>query len=57
MQVRLTVLLVPQPFNPGYEWFNTSQNVVIPNPLKSSFNEYTGGVFQQATSIVTETGK
>ncbi|KIJ20369.1 glycoside hydrolase family 16 protein [Paxillus involutus ATCC 200175] len=43
------------PFNAGYIWQNTSANEVIPNPSISTQNTYTGGVLQQATSVVTET--
>ncbi|KAF9226685.1 glycoside hydrolase family 16 protein [Gyrodon lividus] len=43
------------PFNAGYIWTNTSENEVIPNPSISTQNSYTGGVLQQATSVVTET--
>jgi hypothetical protein len=38
-------------------WFNTSQNLVIPNTTITQQNTYTGGVFQQATSGLTTTGK
>jgi beta-glucanase (GH16 family) len=43
------------PFNAGYEWFNTSQNLIIPNPEISVQNSYIGGRTQQATSVVTQT--
>ncbi|CAA7258630.1 unnamed protein product [Cyclocybe aegerita] len=43
------------PFNAGYDWFNTSANLIIPDPTISVLNEYKGGVFQQATSVVSET--
>ncbi|KAF7315039.1 Glycoside hydrolase family 16 protein [Mycena indigotica] len=41
------------PFNNGYVWFNTSDNLVIANPSLSELNTYIGGAYQQATSVVT----
>lgn len=43
------------PFNHAYEWFNTTANEVIVNASISAQNSYTGGVTQQATSVVTST--
>ena len=43
-----------QPFNAEYDWFNTSSNEVIYDTSLSYQNTYTGGVYQQATSVVTE---
>jgi len=43
------------PFNRGYQWLNTSQNYIVPNPRLSVLNGYIGGAFQQATSTVTTT--
>lgn len=43
------------PFNDHYVWFNTSDNLIIADPDVTIFNVYVGGVFQQATSSVTET--
>jgi beta-glucanase (GH16 family) len=43
------------PFNAEYVWLNTSSNLIIPNPTISTLNTYTGGAFQQATSVVTMT--
>lgn len=43
------------PFNNGYHWFNTSDNLIIPNPAISQLNTYIGGADQQATSTVTTT--
>jgi beta-glucanase (GH16 family) len=43
------------PFNAAYQWFNTTENLIIPNTSATFLNEYMGGVFQQATSGVTET--
>lgn len=42
------------PFNAGYNWFNTTNNLDIPNPSVTALNEYAGGVFQQAISAVSE---
>ncbi|KAF9647162.1 glycoside hydrolase family 16 protein [Thelephora ganbajun] len=41
------------PFNAGYEWFNTTENLIIPDPTITQLNSYTGGVFQQAISAVS----
>ena len=46
-----------QPFNAAYVWFNTSDNEVIADPTISFQNSYTGGVTQQATSVVTQTNQ
>ncbi|KIM47853.1 glycoside hydrolase family 16 protein [Hebeloma cylindrosporum] len=43
------------PFNAGYHWLNTSDNLIIYNASKSVLNEYAGAAFQQATSVVSET--
>ncbi|KAF7966825.1 hypothetical protein HWV62_36925 [Athelia sp. TMB] len=43
------------PFNPSYTWLNTSDNLVIADPTISSLNGYRGGIYQQATSVVTVT--
>jgi beta-glucan synthesis-associated protein KRE6 len=45
------------PFNAGYNWFNTSDNLIIYNETITELNPYKGGAFQQATSGVTETSK
>jgi len=45
------------PFNNEYIWFNTSDNLIIPNPVNSTLNTYIGGAFQQATSVVTQTNQ
>ncbi|KAI0640797.1 beta-glucan synthesis-associated [Trametes meyenii] len=44
-----------QPFNEGYVWFNTPDNLIILDLSISTLNSYIGGVYQQATSVVTET--
>ncbi|KAJ7169728.1 beta-glucan synthesis-associated [Mycena filopes] len=43
------------PFNNKYIWFNTSDNLIIPDLENSVLNSYIGGAFQQATSVVTNT--
>ncbi|KAJ7783618.1 beta-glucan synthesis-associated protein [Mycena maculata] len=43
------------PFNHEYIWFNTSENLIIPNLVNSTLNGYIGGAFQQATSVVSST--
>lgn len=43
------------PFNEGYHYKNDSTNVIIPDPTVTVQNDYLGGVFQQATSGVTDT--
>ncbi|KAJ6604495.1 beta-glucan synthesis-associated protein [Mycena vulgaris] len=45
------------PFNNEYIWFNTSDNLIIPDPTVTVLNSYIGGAFQQATSAVTETSQ
>lgn len=43
------------PFNAKYEWFNTTDNMIIYDSTITYLNSYTGGVYQQATSGVTVT--
>ncbi|EDR01855.1 glycoside hydrolase family 16 protein, partial [Laccaria bicolor S238N-H82] len=43
------------PFNNGYAWANTSQNMIIPNTTGTELNSYVGGVTQQSTSGLTIT--
>ncbi|KAJ7099618.1 beta-glucan synthesis-associated protein [Mycena crocata] len=45
------------PFNDKYIWFNTSDNLIIPDLVNSELNTYIGGAFQQATSVVTQTSQ
>ncbi|KIY45768.1 glycoside hydrolase family 16 protein [Fistulina hepatica ATCC 64428] len=45
------------PFNYEYAWFNTSENLIIPNASISKLNTYTGGIYQQATSVVSKTAQ
>ncbi|KAJ7740934.1 glycoside hydrolase family 16 protein [Mycena maculata] len=45
------------PFNAAYVWFNTSENLIIPNLTMSQLNSYIGGAEQQATSVVTLTNQ
>ncbi|KAH8113341.1 beta-glucan synthesis-associated [Phellopilus nigrolimitatus] len=41
------------PFNYAYDWFNTTNNMIIADTSISEQNTYTGGVLQQASSVVT----
>lgn len=43
------------PFNEAYDWFNTSANLIIPNPDQTTLNSYVGAAYQQATSGLTAT--
>ncbi|KAF8143499.1 beta-glucan synthesis-associated protein-domain-containing protein [Mycena galopus ATCC 62051] len=45
------------PYNAGYHWDNTSANLIIADPTLSILNEYAGSVYQQATSVVTNTNQ
>ncbi|PSS37591.1 hypothetical protein PHLCEN_2v607 [Hermanssonia centrifuga] len=45
------------PFNEEYQWFNTTDNLIIPNATATFLNPYMGGAFQQATSGVTESNQ
>jgi len=45
------------PFNTGYIWDNSSDNLFIADPTLSHQNSYSGGVFQQATSVVSTTNQ
>ncbi|KAM5536682.1 hypothetical protein V8D89_009609 [Ganoderma adspersum] len=45
------------PFNEYYEWYNTTDNLIIPDPTVSLLNTYKGGSLQQTTSVVTETNQ
>jgi len=46
-----------QPFNHGYIWENTTDNMYIANPAMSRLNVYMGSITQQATSVVTQTNQ
>ncbi|KAJ7703191.1 beta-glucan synthesis-associated protein-domain-containing protein [Mycena rosella] len=39
----------------AYEWNNSSDNMIIPDPTISSLNTFKGSITQQATSVVTST--
>ncbi|KAI0735053.1 glycoside hydrolase family 16 protein [Earliella scabrosa] len=43
------------PFNYQYTWIETPENLFIANDTASLLNGYKGGVFQQATSVVSLT--
>jgi hypothetical protein len=45
------------PFNAGYNWFNTSDNLIIYNSSTTTLNGYQGGVFQQAISSLSVTNQ
>ncbi|KAJ7052502.1 glycoside hydrolase family 16 protein [Mycena amicta] len=45
------------PFNAGYTWDNSSDNLYIASSQLSNQNSYSGGVFQQATSVVSTTNQ
>ena len=33
------------PFNVGYEWFNTTENFIVPDPTVTELNSHAGGEF------------
>jgi hypothetical protein len=43
------------PFNAAYIWDNSTDNLFIADTTLSHQNSYSGGVFQQATSVVSTT--
>ncbi|KAF7362900.1 GH16 domain-containing protein [Mycena venus] len=43
------------PFNAGYVWANTSDNMQVMDWSLSHQNSYSGGIYQQPTSVVTTT--
>ncbi|KAG6905633.1 hypothetical protein DXG01_001497 [Tephrocybe rancida] len=45
------------PFNAKYQWFNSSDNLIIPDPLTTQQNAYKGGAFQQTTSGLSLTNQ
>ena len=53
----LSLLTFFQPFNHGYLWDNTTDNMYIADPDASSLNTFIGNVLQQATSVVTQTNQ
>jgi hypothetical protein len=46
---------VIKPFNAGYRWGDTPDNLIIGNPAISTQNTYIGGPNQQATSVISVT--
>lgn len=50
-----TDVFILQPYNYQYTWKNTSDNFILEDPTISILNTYTGGVYQQATSVVSKT--
>ena len=51
------LLTFAQPFNNGYIWENTTNNMYIPDPSISYLNTFIGSATQQATSVVTQTNQ
>ncbi|CAK5262386.1 unnamed protein product [Mycena citricolor] len=45
------------PFDASYQWSNTSANMIIPDTTLSSQNTYSGGIYQQAASVLTTTNQ
>ena len=45
------------PFNWKYEWYNTSDNLIISDDDVTKFNDYLGGVYQQASSCLSMTNQ
>ncbi|KAJ7020055.1 beta-glucan synthesis-associated [Mycena alexandri] len=45
------------PFDAGYKSFNSTDNLVIPDTSSSSQNAFVGNVFQQTTSVLTNTNQ
>jgi len=43
------------PFDQGYNWFNTTENQIIPDTSTTYHNLYQGGKFQETTSSITKT--
>jgi len=43
------------PFDYQYAWDNTTENLIIADDTISHLNEYLGGQFQEASSVITET--
>lgn len=38
------------PYNANYNWLNTTDNLILYDPVKTVLNSYKGGVYQQTTS-------
>ncbi|KAI0778299.1 glycoside hydrolase family 16 protein [Trametes elegans] len=52
---QLTAPLPVQPFNYAYEWkYNGTGYLIIEDETVSKMNSYAGGVYQQASSVVTK---
>ncbi|KAJ7733388.1 glycoside hydrolase family 16 protein [Mycena maculata] len=45
------------PFDAGYRAFNSTDNLIIPDPSISAQNAFVGNVFQQTTSVLTDTNQ
>ncbi|KAF8897828.1 glycoside hydrolase family 16 protein [Infundibulicybe gibba] len=46
-----------QPFNYGYIWDNSTENMILTDPTISQLNTFIGSITQQATSVVTSTNQ
>ncbi|KAI0947300.1 hypothetical protein AcV7_009758 [Taiwanofungus camphoratus] len=45
------------PYNKEYQWYNTSETLIIRDTSITTINTYRGGVYQQATSCLTDTNQ
>ncbi|CAK5265555.1 unnamed protein product [Mycena citricolor] len=45
------------PFDSGYSWDNSTTNLIIPNPAISQQNSFNGNLFQEASSVVSNTNQ
>lgn len=54
---RVSILKALQPFNADYQFKNTSADYEINDLTVSKINPYKGGGLQQASSVVSKTGK
>ncbi|KAF9443326.1 glycoside hydrolase family 16 protein [Macrolepiota fuliginosa MF-IS2] len=45
------------PFDQAYHWDNSSANMIVSDPSKSTINGFVGNIIQQATSVVTKTNQ
>ena len=53
----LRLFMFVQPFNHGYMWENTTNDLYIADPSVSSLNTFLGGALQQSTSVLTKTNQ
>ncbi|CAK5276442.1 unnamed protein product [Mycena citricolor] len=45
------------PFDASYIWNNSTDNMIIRDPAHSSQNTYSGGIYQEAASVVSDTNQ